>query len=192
MDFVVSRATGTAERDAVPVMMDDARQRGFRPRSLGADKGYDTKECVRAMRNRGVTSHVAQRTHSAIDGRTTRHRGYGKSQKIRKQVEEIFGWMKTVGGLRRSRYRGVERTGWRDTWWLRPTTWCGWPTHCRERGPGPSSQRDLPGERYAQNGRTGPLRDLQIAPRPDWGAQVQRHPPKNVVTASINRPCRTG
>ena len=111
MDFVVSRATGTAERDAVPVMLDDARQRGFHPESLGADKGYDTRECVRAMRNRGVTPHVARRTHSAIDGRTTRHRGYGKSQKIRKQVEEIFGWMKTVGGFRRSRYRGVERTG---------------------------------------------------------------------------------
>ena len=111
MDFVVSSATGTAERDAVPVMLDDVRERGFHPRSLGADKGYDTWECVRDMRNRGVTPHVAQRTHSAIDGRTTRHEGYRVSQKIRKQVEEIFGWMKTVGGLRRSRYRGVERTG---------------------------------------------------------------------------------
>ena len=54
---------------------------------------------------------MAQRTHSAIDGRTTGHEGYRVSQKIRKQVEEIFGWMKTVGGFRRSRYRGVERTG---------------------------------------------------------------------------------
>ena len=118
MDFVVSRATGTAERDAVPVMLDDARQRGFHPKTLaqetlGGDKGYDTRECVRAraMRNRGVTPHVAQRTRSAIDGRTTRHRGYRMSQKIRKRVEEIFGWMKTVGGFRRTRYRGVERTG---------------------------------------------------------------------------------
>ncbi len=111
MDFVVSSATGTAERDVVPVMLDDVRERGFHPKSLGADKGYDTWECVRDMRNRGVTPHVAQRTHSAIDGRTTRHEGYRVSQKIRKQVEEVFGWMKTVGGLRRSRYRGVERTG---------------------------------------------------------------------------------
>ena len=110
-DFVVSRATGTAERDAVPVMLDDARQRGYRPKTLGGDKGYDTRECVRAMRNRGVMPHVARRTHSAIDGRTTRHGGYRASQKVRKQVEEIFGWMKTVGGLRRTRYRGVERTG---------------------------------------------------------------------------------
>ena len=63
------------------------------------------------MRNRGVTPHVARRTHSAIDGRTTRHASYGASQKVRKRVEEVFGWMKTVGGLRRTRYRGVERTG---------------------------------------------------------------------------------
>ncbi len=111
MDFLVSRATGTAERDAVPVMLDDARQRGYRPRTLGADKGYDTRECVRAMRNRGVTPHVARRTHSAIDGRTRRHASYRASQKVRKRVEEIFGWMKTVGGFRRTRYRGVERTG---------------------------------------------------------------------------------
>ena len=107
-DFVVSRATGTAERDAVPVMLDDARQRGFHPKTLGGDKGYDTRECVRAMRNRGVTPHVAQRTRSAIDGRTTRHPGYRMSQKIRKRVEEIFGWMKRVGGFRRTRYPGVE------------------------------------------------------------------------------------
>ena len=87
---------------------DDARQRGYRPKTLGGDKGYDTRECVRAMRNRGVTPHVARRTHSAIDGRTTRHASYRASQK---RVEEVFGWMKTVGGLRRTRYRGVERTG---------------------------------------------------------------------------------
>ncbi len=62
------------------------------------------------MRSRGVTPHVAQNTSgrsSAIDGRTTRHRGYA----LRKRVEEIFGWMKTVGGFRRTRYRGLDRTG---------------------------------------------------------------------------------
>ena len=92
-------------------MLDDARQRGYRPKTLEGDKGYDTRECVGAMRNRGVTPHVARRTHSAIDGRTERHGGYRMSQKVRKQVEEMFGWMKTVGGLRRTQYRGVERTG---------------------------------------------------------------------------------
>ena len=111
MDFVVSGATGTAERDAVPRLLDDARERGFRPKTLGGDRGFDTRECVRTMRDRGVTPHVAQRVRSAIDGRTTRHTGYRESQKVRKQVEEVFGWMKTVGGFRRTRYRGVELTG---------------------------------------------------------------------------------
>ena len=114
VDFLVSEATGTAERDAVPVLLAGARERGFHPRTLGGDKGYDTRGCVGAMRARGVAPHVAQNTSgrsSAIDGRTTRHRGYALSQRVRKRVEEIFGWMKTVGGFRRTRYRGLDRTG---------------------------------------------------------------------------------
>jgi len=114
MDFQVSSATGTAERDAVPVLLDEADQRGFHPRTMGGDKNYDTRDCVKAVRKRGVTPHVAQNTgrrSSAIDGRTTRHVGYALSQRARKRVEEIFGWMKTVGGFRRSRYRGLDRTG---------------------------------------------------------------------------------
>ena len=111
MDFVVSGATGTAERDAVPALLDGAREPGFRAKTLGGDKGYDTRECVKAMRDRGITPHLAQRVHSAIDGRTTRHSGYVVSQKIRKQVEEKFGWMKTVSRFQHTRYQGVERTG---------------------------------------------------------------------------------
>ena len=114
VDFQISEATGTAERDAVPELLDRARQRRFRPRTLGADKNYDTRGCVQALRARGVTPHVAQNTsgrRSAIDGRTTRHAGYRVSQRLRKRVEEIFGWMKTVGGFRRTRYRGLDRTG---------------------------------------------------------------------------------
>ena len=79
VDFLVSEATGTAERDAVPVLLDEARERGFHPRTLGGDKGYDTRGCVGAMRARGVTPLVARNTSgrsSAIDGRTTRHRGH--------------------------------------------------------------------------------------------------------------------
>ena len=113
-DFQVSSATGTAERDAVPVLLDQARKRGFNPKTIGGDKNYDTRECVEAMRKRRVTPHVAQNTSgrsSAIDGRTTRHLGYALSQRARKRVEEIFGWMKTVGGFRRTRYRGLDRTG---------------------------------------------------------------------------------
>ncbi len=75
-----------------------------------------------------MTPHVAQRTRAAIDGRTTRHVSYRASQKVRKRLEEVFGWMKTVGGLRRTRYRGVERTGWLGTLWLGLTTWCVWRT----------------------------------------------------------------
>ena len=111
VDFLVSEATGTAERDVVPVPLDEARERGFHPRTLVADKDSDTRG---GMRARGVTPHVAQNTSgrsSAIDGRTLRHRSYGLSQRLRKRVEEVFGWMQPVGGFRRTRYRGLDRTG---------------------------------------------------------------------------------
>jgi hypothetical protein len=81
--------------------------------TLGADKNYDTRDCVADLRQRHVTPHVAQNMSGrriAIDGRTTRHASYDTSQRIRKRVEEIFGWMKTVGGFRRTRYLGLERT----------------------------------------------------------------------------------
>ncbi len=113
-DIMVTPATGTAEREAAPQLVRAARERHFHPKTLGADKGYDTRACIAALREEGVTPHVTQNTtgrRSAIDGRTTRHLGYAISQRIRKRVEEIFGWMKTVGGLRRTRYRGVGRTG---------------------------------------------------------------------------------
>ena len=113
VDFVLSEASGTAEREMAPKLVEQARQRGFHPRTLGADKSYDTVECVAALRQRGVTPHVAQNTsgrRSAIDGRTTCWSGYDTSQRIRKRIEEIFGWMKTIGGLRRTRFRGLART----------------------------------------------------------------------------------
>jgi transposase len=113
VDFQLTTATGTAEREAAVQLVDAASWRGFRPRTLGADKNYDTRACVADLRQRQVTPHVAQNTRgrrSAIDGRTTRHAGYDTSQRIRKRVEEIFGWMKTVGGFRRTRYLGLERT----------------------------------------------------------------------------------
>ena len=137
MDFVVSRATGRAEREAVPVM------RGYRPRTLGADKGYDTRECVRAMRNRGVTPHVARRTHSAIDGRTTRHSSYRASQKVRKRMEEVFGWMKRRWEGCGGHVIGVlSGRAWLGTLWQRPTTWCGWRTWRRVIGLGLVGRRD--------------------------------------------------
>jgi IS5 family transposase len=80
--------------------------------TLGADKGYDSKDHVAQLRERNVTPHVAQKKHSAIDARTTRHAGYKVSQQKRKRLEEIFGWLKTVGMLRKTRHRGLRRVGW--------------------------------------------------------------------------------
>lgn len=115
VDFQVSRATGRAEREQAPKLVDRARERGFRPGTLGADKGYDTQQCVAELQERKVTPHVAQypttkRRRSAIDERVTGDPGYALSQRVRKRVEEIFGWMKTVGGFRKTRYRGLELT----------------------------------------------------------------------------------
>jgi len=113
IDFQLTHATGTAERDVVPRLLYDAKLRGFHPRTLGADKAYDARECVATIRAQQVTPHVAQNTskrRSAIDQRTTRHPGYAISQRVRKRVEEVFGWLKSVGGFRRTRYRGLART----------------------------------------------------------------------------------
>jgi len=106
-----TQATGTAERDAA-LEMATALPEGA---TLGADKGYDTQAFVAALRSLVVTPHVAQNTSnrsSAIDGRTTRHPGYLVSQQKRKLVEEIFGWLKTVGLLRKTRHRGERRVDW--------------------------------------------------------------------------------
>jgi transposase len=114
VDFQITTATGTGERDVVPALLEAATARGLHPRTLGADKGYDTKACVAELQSRGVAPHVTRnvttRRSSAIDDETTRQPGYVVSQRKRKLVEEIFGWMKTVGGFRRTRYRGLERT----------------------------------------------------------------------------------
>jgi transposase len=106
----VTRATGTAERDAAQAMI--AALAKTERITLGADKNYDTRGFVAAMRRRRVTPHVAQHKkgrRSAIDGRTTRHPGYAVSQVIRKRIEEVFGWGKEVAGLRRTRMRGLPR-----------------------------------------------------------------------------------
>ncbi len=120
VDVLLTHATGTAEREAALVLLD--RQPGRRHRvTLGGDKNYDTRDFVAQCRERQVTPHVAQNTsgrRSAIDGRTTRHPGYTISQRIRKRVEEIFGWMKTVGGGRKLRYRGLLR----NQFWAELTT----------------------------------------------------------------------
>ena len=107
-------ANGTAERDAALVMLE--RIPGKKQVTVGGDKGFDTRDFVAECRHLGVTPHVAQNVQrnggSAIDGRTTRHLGYGLSQKKRKRIEECFGWLKTIALLRKLRHRGVCRVDW--------------------------------------------------------------------------------
>lgn len=100
----VSRAIGTAEREVALAMLDAEQSAGRR--TLGADKNYDTQAFVADCRERKVTPHVAQKKHTAIDGRTTRHAGYEISIRKRKQIEECFGWMKDIGLMRKLRHRG--------------------------------------------------------------------------------------
>jgi transposase len=109
----VTRASGYAERAAALEMVGHRATAGRI--TVGADKGYDTRDLVQALRLLQVTPHVAQNTSnrsSAIDERTTRHAGYGVSQWKRKRVEEIFGWLKAVGLLRKTRHRGRRRVNW--------------------------------------------------------------------------------
>jgi transposase len=111
VDIRVEKADGYAERRAVLEMIPRADERGIKVRTLGADKAFDERLFVRVLRMIGITPHVAGKETTILDGRTTRHAGYALSQRVRKRVEEIFGWMKTVGGFRKTRYRGTERTG---------------------------------------------------------------------------------
>ena len=114
VDTEVFPANGTAERDAALVMAE--RLEGTRRVTLAADKGYDTREFVAETRGMKVTPHVAQNERrpggSAIDERTTRHESYKVSQHKRKRIEEVFGWLKTVGALRKTRHRGIFKVGW--------------------------------------------------------------------------------
>jgi transposase len=110
VDIDITQATGRAERESALVMLDRMPRRKRRL-TLGGDKGYDTHEFVAELRRRKVTPHVSQNQsgrRSAIDGRTTSHGGYKVSQRLRKRVEEIFGWVKTVGGGRKLRYVGLQ------------------------------------------------------------------------------------
>jgi transposase len=114
----LTQATGTAEREAAVDMAEEIAVRDGHRVTVGADKAYDTHDFVRDLRDLKVTPHVAQNTKnrsSAIDGRTTRHAGYAISQRKRKRVEEIFGWIKTVGLMRKTRHRGLARVGWMFT-----------------------------------------------------------------------------
>ena len=114
-DGCLTLATGTAEREAGKDLVQGISNRRNHRVTVGADKNYDTRKFVAAMRRLKVTPHVAQnvtRRSSAVDGRTTRHPGYEISQRKRKRIEEVFGWVKTIGLMRKTRHRGRERVGW--------------------------------------------------------------------------------
>jgi transposase len=113
---LTTRAYGSAERDAALLMAEALA--GTHRVTLGADKGYDAREFIDELRHMEITPHVAQNDtnrRSAVDERTTRHAGYQLSQKARKRIEEVFGWMKSIGLLRKVRHRGLERVGWMFT-----------------------------------------------------------------------------
>jgi len=122
VDAALTRASGTAEREAALAMLE--RQGKRRRVTLGADKAYDVAGFVDALRDRAVTPHIAVDGHvrktgkpraTRIDRRTTRHPGYAASQRLRKRIEEGFGWIKTTGGLAKTRHRGLDRVGWMFT-----------------------------------------------------------------------------
>jgi len=116
VDARLTQATGTAEREAALAMV--ATRPGNHRITLGADKAYDVAGFVSDLRQHSVTPHLAQNTtnrRSAIDARTTRHPGYAFSGRVRKRIEEVFGWSKAIAGFRKTRYRGLARVGWMFT-----------------------------------------------------------------------------
>lgn len=113
---LTTRAYGAAERNAALLITE--RLPGTHRVTLGGDKGYDVHDFIAELRHMEITPHIAQNDtnrRSAVDERTTRHAGYQVSQKKRKRVEEVFGWMKSIGLLRKLRHRGLERVGWMFT-----------------------------------------------------------------------------
>jgi len=112
----VNQPSGRAEPEAALELVEEIA--GWGRVTLGADKGYDRKEFIQELRDHQVTPHIARKPTSILDARTTRHPGYAISQKKRKRIEEIFGWLKTVAGLRKTRHRGVARVQWTFTFAL--------------------------------------------------------------------------
>jgi transposase len=116
VDAELTQATGWAERAAAEAMIETTAPAGGV--TLGADKAYDAAAHIANLRHLGVTPHVARNTsgrRSAIDGRTTRHPGYAISQRLRKRIEEPFGWIKSAAAFRQAKHRGRDRVGWMFT-----------------------------------------------------------------------------
>jgi transposase len=120
VDFRVESATEVTETQAALVMLGEQKEIfGVQPHTVGADKGYHNREFVQGCREKGIIPHVAQQKNRqlpGLDGRTSATPEYAVSQKVRKRVEEIFGWIKTVGGFRKSRVLGIQRTQMEGYW----------------------------------------------------------------------------
>jgi transposase len=111
VDLQIRPAT-EAEPVAAEAVLDRQRRKGVRPKTIGGDKGFHTRQFVERLRRYGIAPHIAQiegRCTPGLDARTTRHEGYAISQRKRKRIEEIFGWLKTYGGLRKTRFIGTAR-----------------------------------------------------------------------------------
>lgn len=105
---------GYGEREGAKDLLSKLQANGFRPTTLGADKGYHVREFVKHLRGKGIAPHIARKDGvrtPGLDGRTTRHEGYKISRRLRMRIEEIFGWAKSIGGLRQTRFRGAKRVG---------------------------------------------------------------------------------
>jgi len=151
IDACLTLADGHAERVAALHMIEPHADRP-QAITLGADKAYDAEDFINELRSMRVTPHVAQNMsgrRSAIDRRTTRHGGYAVSQRIRKRIEEAFGWIKTIAGQDKTRLRGRDRVEWAFVFAAPPTIWCG----CRSSSRRPA---DGQGSRLRQ-GFCGPL-----------------------------------
>lgn len=112
-DVMASPSVGVREPEAALKLIDRQRRKRVKPKTVGADKGYHEKAFVKALRKKKIKPHVACKVNlhtPGLDGRTTGSAGYRASQIVRKRIEQCFGWMKTVGGLRKTRFKGVVRT----------------------------------------------------------------------------------
>ena len=128
VDLMVTPAQGTTARDAALAMLERQARKRIRPRSLSGDKGYHTRDFVQRLRARGVQPHIATMTNRhtpGLDRRTTQSPAYAVSQRLRKKIEEVFGWAKTVGGLRKTRFVGRARTELHALLSAPPATCCG-------------------------------------------------------------------
>lgn len=114
VDIAVTPADTSSQWSSAESILKRQARKGRRPATLGGDKGYDTRDFIGMLKKRRIVPHIAANSGrpggSAVDSRTIKQKGYDISQRVRKRVEEIFGWMKTIGGLRKTRYKGQGRT----------------------------------------------------------------------------------